>query len=124
VTTPIGAVSSEEGAQQPGRHPLDPDPMASTKATAVLVLGVLAVIMAPLVGGAIPAAIALVLADQARREITASRGYLTGLARVNAGQRLAWVAIILAVIALVVAAVIGILGLVNGTGQDFPSTSN
>jgi hypothetical protein len=49
---------------------------------------------------------------------------LTGLSRVIAGQRLAWIAIVLAVIALVVAAVIGILSLVNGTGQDFPSTSN
>ena len=30
-------------APSPGRHPLDPDPVASTKATAVLVLGVVAV---------------------------------------------------------------------------------
>jgi hypothetical protein len=121
---PIGAVSSGEVDPQPGRHPLDPDPTASTKATAVLVLGVLAVIMAPLVGGAIPAVIALSLGEQARREIAASRGYLTGLPRVKTGQTLAWVAIVVAIAALVTAAVIGILSLVNGTGQDFPATSN
>jgi len=121
---PIGAVSSGETAPQPGRHPLDPDPASSTKATAVLVLGVVAVILSPLIGGAIPAVIALMLAEQARGEIAASRGYLTRLSRVRAGQTLAWIAIALAVAALVVAAVIGILGLVGGTGQDFPSTSN
>jgi hypothetical protein len=117
-------MSSGEAVAAPGRHPLDPDPTSSTKATAVLTLGVLAVIMGPLVGGAIPAVIALTLGEQARREIVASRGYLTGLPRVIAGQRLAWIAMVLAVAALVAAAVIGILGLVDGTGQDFPSTSN
>jgi hypothetical protein len=113
-----------EGLPIPGRHPLDPDPVGSTKASAVLGLGIAAVLLSPLVGGAVPAVIALVLAGQARGEIAASRGYLTGLSRVRVGQRLAWVAIVIAIAALVTAGVIGILGLVNGTGQDFPSTSN
>jgi hypothetical protein len=121
---PIGAVGFGETAPQPGRHPLDPDPARSTKATAVYVLGVVAVILAPLVGGAIPAVIALTLAEQARGEIAASRGYLTGLSRVRAGQTLAWIALALAVAALVAAAVIGVLGLVGGTTRQFPSTSN
>jgi hypothetical protein len=106
------------------RHPLDPDPVRSTKATAVLALGIVAVITAPLVGGLIPALVALVLAGQARADLATGRGYLTGLRRLRAGRTLCWIALVLAATALVVASVIGILSVANAPGQDFPSTSN
>ena len=106
------------------RHPLDPDVVASSKATAVLVLGIIAVITGPLVGGVVPAIVALVLSEQAVDDITVGRGYLTGLSRVRAGRILAWIGILLAAAAVVTAIVIGILGLAGGAGRDFPSTSD
>ncbi len=107
-----------------GRHPLDPDPTRSTKATAVLLLGVFAVVTAPLIGGVVPALVALVLAGQARADMAAGRGYLTGARRVQAGRVLAWLAIVVAAAALVAAGVIGLLGVVDSTTQDFPPTSD
>jgi hypothetical protein len=108
----------------PARHPLDPDVVPSSKATAVFVLGVIAVITGPLVGGVVPAVVALVLSQQAAAEIAVGRGYLTGLSRVRAGRTLAWIGILLAAAAIVTAIVIGILGLAGGAGRDFPSTSD
>jgi hypothetical protein len=110
--------------QPPARHPLDPDPVKSTKATTVLLLGVAAVLTGPLVGGVVPAAIALVLAEEARADMAAGRGFLTGARRLRLGRALAWIGIAVAVAALVAASVIGILGLVSGASQDFPPTSN
>ena len=43
----------------PTRHPMDPDPVRSTKAAAVLALGVAAVVTGPLVGGIVPATLGL-----------------------------------------------------------------
>jgi hydroxylaminobenzene mutase len=102
------------------RHPLDPDPVRSTKAGAVLGLGFLAALTGVFVGGIVPATIALVLARQARREAYASRGFLTGSAWLRRGERLAWVGIMLALATVVVLTVIGILGSTNPAGvQDF-----
>ena len=115
------------GAQTPPaalRHPLDPEPVRSTKAAAVLALGIAAVITGPLVGGVVPAALGLVLARQAGDDLVASRGYLTGARHLRAGRTLAWVGIALAVSALVTASILGILSLAAGSGQDFPDTSN
>jgi hypothetical protein len=114
-------------ATSPGdvaRHPLDPDPARSTKAAAVLALGVAAVVTGPLVGGIVPATLGLVLAKQARGDIVAGRGYLTGGRQLQVGLILAWVGVALAVAALVVASVIGIISLAGGSGHDFPDTSN
>ncbi len=98
--------------------------MRSTKATLVLVLGIVAVITGPLVGGVVPAVLAFVLADQARADVAASHGYLIGLDRIRRGRMLAAVGLFLAAAALVAAGVVGILGLVDNAGQDFPPTSN
>jgi hypothetical protein len=106
------------------RHPLDPDPVRSTKAAAVLALGIAAVITGPLVGGIIPATVALALARQARGELAGGRGYLTGGRRLRVGLILAWVGVALAVTAVVVASVVGLVALVNGTAQDFPDTAD
>jgi (hydroxyamino)benzene mutase len=106
------------------RHPLDPDPVRSTKAATVLVLGIVAVVTGPLLGGVVPATLGLLLARQARTDLVAGRGYLTGGRQLRLGRQLAWIGIALAAAALVTASVIGILSLAAGTGQDFPDTSN
>lgn len=106
------------------RHPLDPEPVRSTKAAAVLALGVAAVVTGPVVGGIVPATLGLALARQVRSDLIASRGYLTGSRQLRIGLVLAWVGIGLAVAALVTASVIGLISLVNGAGHDFPDTSN
>jgi hypothetical protein len=106
------------------RHPLDPDPVRSSKATVVLLLGVVSVLMGPLVGGLIPATVALVLARQARADLAAASGYLVGSGRLRLGTRLAWVGAGLGIAALVVAVVIGIVSLASGSELDFPNSSN
>lgn len=110
-------------AQWTARHPLDPDPVASTKATAVLVLGVVAVLLGPLVGGLVPAAVALGLARQARADLLASGGYLTGAERLRSGEVLALVGMGLAALTLVIAALAAILAAADGPlPHDFPDT--
>jgi hypothetical protein len=118
------AAGEAEALQAPARHPLDPDPVRSTKAAAVLALGVAAVVTGPVVGGVVPATLGVVLARQARQDILAGRGYLTGARHLRIGLTLAWIGIALAATALVVASVIGLITLANGGSQDFPSTTN
>jgi len=102
------------------RHPLDPDPVRSTKATAVLALGVAAVLTGVLVGGAVPATLALVLARQARTDLREANGFLLGGRRVRTGVALSWAGIVLAVATLVVASIVGLLKLAGGPGgHDF-----
>lgn len=98
------------------RHPLDPEPVAATKAGAVLALGIAAAATGFLVGGLIPATIALLLARSARAEMVEARGYLTGVRMLRVGTRLAWVGIVLAAAALVTAAIIGLMH-IAGTGS-------
>jgi (hydroxyamino)benzene mutase len=104
----------------PTRHPRDPDPAPSTKARAVFALGLVAMLSGALVGGVIPATVALLLARQVRRQAYAAGGYLTGAAWVRRGERLAWAGIVLALTALVVASIAGLLHLAGAPGgQDF-----
>jgi (hydroxyamino)benzene mutase len=104
----------------PTRHPLDPDPGPSSKARAVFVLGLVGFLTGPLVGGVIPATIALLLARQAAREAFAAKGYLTGSVWIRRGRRLAWAGLVLALAALVVAAIAGLLHLATSpAGSDF-----
>src|SRR5882757_9267056 len=91
------------------RHPLDPDAVASTKSRSVLALGLVAALTGFFLGGLIPATLALSLARQARRERVASAGYLTGARALRVGVALAWVGIVLAATALVIATIIGLL---------------
>jgi hypothetical protein len=107
------------------RHPLDPEPVRSTKAAAVLALGVAAVVTAPVLGGVVPATLGLTLARQARSDIEAGQGYLTGGRQLRLGTILAWTGLVIAVAALVVASVIGLLDLARGGGaHDFPATTD
>lgn len=112
-------------AAQPAvpRHPLDPDPVRSTKATAVFALGLVAVLTGPFVGGVVPATLALVLARQARREAYESAGFLTGAAWLRRGERLAWAAVLLALATVVAVLVLGVLRFAQTPiGQDFAPT--
>ena len=105
------------------RHPLDPDPVRSTKAGAVFGLGLVGALTGLFVGGIVPASIALLMARQARREAYASGGYLTGGDWVRRGERLAWAGVLLGVTALVVAVVIGIFDFAGSpVGPDFAPT--
>ena len=106
------------------RHPLDPDPVRSTKATAVLALGIVAVVTGPLLGGVVPATLALVLARQARADVRAAQGFLLGGRRVRTGVRLSWAGIVLALGVLVVATVIGLLRFAGSGSHDYPPSVN
>jgi hypothetical protein len=107
------------------RHPFDPDPVASTKARSVFALGLVAALTGFFLGGLIPATLALLLARQVRAERVASAGYLTGARRLRVGVALAWVGIVLAATALVVASIIGLLHYADSrTGSDFAPNVN
>jgi (hydroxyamino)benzene mutase len=102
------------------RHPLDPEPVRSTKAGTVFALGLVALVTGPFVGGLVPASIAIALAGQARREAFRSEGYLTGSAWLRRGEKLAWVGVALAATSLVVAVVIGVVDFAGDpAGHDF-----
>ncbi|SCL20023.1 hypothetical protein GA0070616_1878 [Micromonospora nigra] len=102
------------------RHPLDPDPVRSTKARAVFALGLMAVLTGLFVGGVVPATLALHLSRQARREAYASGGFLTGAAWLRRGERLAWAGLVLVAVSVVAAVVIGVVRLAEAPyGQDF-----
>src|SRR2546430_14947937 len=89
------------------RHPLDPDPVRSTKAGAVLALGIVAALTGFFLGGLVPATLALLLARQAHREQLAAAGFLTGGRALRIGVAFARVGLRLAATALVIASVIG-----------------
>lgn len=101
------------------RHPLDPEPVRDTKASAVFALGVVAAVTGPLVGGLVPATLALLLARQARADLRDSRGFLTGGRRLRTGVSLAWAGITLAAVTLVIAVIAGLLSLAGTGGADF-----
>jgi (hydroxyamino)benzene mutase len=111
-------------ASVPVRHPLDPDPVRSTKAGAVLALGITAALTGFFVGGLIPATLALLLARQARTEMIAAGGFLTGHRAVRVGVALAWVGICLAATGLVIATIIGLLHMAQSSGRDYAPTVN
>jgi (hydroxyamino)benzene mutase len=111
-------------AAAPTRHPMDPEPTGSTKARAVFALGLVGFLFGPLVGGVIPATIALLLARQTHRQQYAAGGYLTGSAFVRRGRKLAWAGLILALTALVVAMIAGLLHVAGTSGQDFDTNTD
>lgn len=107
------------------RHPFDPDVTRSSKAIVVLGLGIVAAVTGVLVGGVIPATVALIIAKSTRADLVAAGGYLTGAKTMRVGVRLAWLGIVLAIGAVVVAAIIGILHLAAaGEPQHFAPGTN
>ncbi|MGC5050077.1 hypothetical protein ACLQ2S_01265 [Micromonospora sp. DT48] len=116
MTIAPGSVPTESAP----RHPLDPDPVRATKSRAVFALGLMAALTGLLIGGVVPATVALVLARQARREAYASAGFLTGAAWLRRGEQLAWTGLVLVAVSLVVALVIGVVRLAEAPyGHDF-----
>lgn len=117
------AQAQPQAPQQALRHPADPDPVRSTKATAVYLLGIAAVITGPFVGGVIPGTIALLLGAEVRRDLHAANGYLIGTSRYQRGIKLAWAGIVLSIAAIVVV-VIRTLYVWAQTGSvDFSNTN-
>lgn len=103
----------------PPRHPLDPQEHASTKAIAVLVLGITAVALMFCIGGVAPAIVALGLARSTRAELHASSGFLTGEKMVRAGVTLSWIAIGVGTAIAVVALVSFLLQFGTNIGPDY-----
>jgi hypothetical protein len=91
------------------RHPLDPDVEPSTKATAVLVLGITALLLMLCVGGAVPAVMALTLARTARAELRDAQGFLGGEGALRAGVMMAWIALATSLVVLVVLLIVVLL---------------
>ena len=106
------------------RHPADPEPVRDTKAVAAYVLGWVALVTGLLVGGVVPAVIALALARQARTDIETSDGWRTGATLVVRGERLAWGAVALAALTVGVAVIIGVLMRSANPAHDFPPGVN
>ncbi len=103
------------------RHPDDPDIAPNSKAAAAFCLGVLGAATGFMIGGLIPATVALVLARQARADIDTGAGWLTGHRHLLWAQRLAWTGIALAAIALSALLVFRLLTDLGGE-RDFPPT--
>ena len=106
------------------RHPLDPDPVASTKARSVFVLGLIAALTGFFLGGLVPATLALLLAREARDDLRAAKGFLLGGRRVRTGVMLSWIGIVVALTVVVVAGIMGLLQLADSAGHDFAPTVN
>lgn len=112
-------------AARPVRHPLDPEPVRSTKAGTVFALGLTALLTGAFVGGLIPGTLALLLAREARRQAYAAGGYLTGARWIRRGEILAWTGLVLALTTLLVAVVIGLFTwAATPPGQDFAPGTN
>jgi hydroxylaminobenzene mutase len=119
----VTQVQPQTQQPQPLRHPADPDPTRSSKATAVYLLGVAAVITGPFVGGVIPATVALLLATEVRKDLHAANGYLIGTSRFQRGVRMAWAGIVLAIAALVLLAVHSLYDWAQTGNVDFSNTN-
>ncbi|MEV6601276.1 hypothetical protein AB0M36_31130 [Actinoplanes sp. NPDC051346] len=103
---------------------MDPDPVGSTKARAVFALGLVGLLTGPLVGGVIPATLALLLSRRVHRELWVSGGYLTGGRWLRRGRALAWAGIVLAITTLVIAVIAALLHVAGTPGQDFDPGTN
>ena len=96
---------------QPGYGPYGPYgpvvPQTAGRATTVLVLGIVSLVMMFTCGlGFVTAIIALVMAPGAKREIAESGGRLTGESQVRTGSILSWVTLGLTALAVIVFAVV------------------
>lgn len=105
---------TETEAYPRARHPEDPQPQRASKARAVWWLGLAAVLTGPLVGGVVPATLALLLAGQFRGDAGPAAGFLTGASLVRRGERLARVGLVLAAAGITVAVVVGMFQLADG----------
>ena len=98
------------------RHPDDPDPVESTKVVAARLLAAIGIALAPFIGGAIPAIIALMLARQGEADIRESEGFLLGASRLPLVRRLAWIAIGIAAAVVLAAVLVWVVSLARSAG--------
>jgi (hydroxyamino)benzene mutase len=103
------------------RHPADPDIVLDSKAAAAFWLAVLGFVAGPFVGGAIPATIALVVAREAVVDLEAGAGWRYGARLVRWTRRLAWAAIGLALIAVMLILAVHLLQEADLTNRDYPA---
>jgi (hydroxyamino)benzene mutase len=106
------------------RHPLDPDPVPATKATAVFALGLTAALTGVALGGLVPATVALLLAREVRRDLVAAQGFLIGTRRLRRGVILAWIGIVLACATTVAAVILALYRWAQTGGVDYGPTVN
>ena len=64
------------------------------------------------------------MARSARTDMIEAKGYLTGVRMVRIGTRLAWLGIVLALAAVVIASVIGILHVASRRRTNFAPGTN
>jgi hydroxylaminobenzene mutase len=102
-----------------------PRPRPASAATWALATGIVAVALAPCLGGAIPGLIALALARMAAAEVASSEGWLTGAGMIRAARVLSLVAISIAVVVGTALAVSWLVGLgVTAHDPHYPSNVN
>ncbi|MFI5957949.1 hypothetical protein [Cryptosporangium sp. NPDC051539] len=105
------------------RHPQDPDETTSSKATAVLALGIVGVLLMFCGGGLVPGVAGLLMVRTTRTEIAAAAGFLTGGRALRAGEILSWVAVAVSAV-VIVAVVIGLLIGSVGSGPQYDENVN
>ncbi len=85
-------------------------PQTSGKATAILVLGIVSLVLMCAYGlGLIPAIVALAMAPGAKREIAASGGRIQGDGQVKAGVVCSWVTVGIVAVSIVAVVIIAIV---------------
>jgi hypothetical protein len=105
--------------------PAQPRPRPATAASWALTASIVAVLLAPCLGGAIPAVIALGLARMAATEVATSSGWLTGAGMIRAARVLSLVALSIAVVVGTAIAVSWLVGLgVSAHDPHYPSNVN
>ena len=99
-------------------------PTTSGKATTVMVLGIVSLVLMVMCGlGFIMAIVALVMAPGAQREIAESGGRLTGEGQVKAGKIMSWITIGLSALGVVIfAIVIAVAVSSENSSTDPPAT--
>lgn len=99
---------TDQGGYPQYGYQYQPPPQAQTngKAVTALVLGIVSLVVCSIVG-----IVAIVIGNQARREIAQTGQQGDGMAR--AGIILGWVAVVLTVLGIVLAGIIVAIGLAN-----------
>lgn len=116
--------------QQPGHpqfYPVAGQPNSgaptASSANTVKVLGITSLVLMLMCGlGTIPAIIALVMAGNARREVLASGGALSGLDQIRTGKICSWISLGLAVLGILLIVLLAVIGFAAGV-SDSPSRS-
>ena len=118
---PYGQTAPQYGYPVPsGSYGAQPyyGPKTSGKATTVLVLGILSLVLAFGCIGFVLAIVALVMAPGAAKEIRDSGGQLTGEGQLKAGKIMSWISIGLTALGIVAFIVVIIVTVASDTSSD------